>query len=351
MADEGRSGRPGTPGPPTIDWRVVEVVEETPDARTIVLTPADGGEPPAYRPGQFLTLKVASERPEGCARNYSLCSAPGDDHLAVTVKRTVGGYASNLLNDTVAVGDTITTLRPAGTFTPTTLDEDVVLIAGGSGITPILSIARAVLERGRGRVALLYANRDDRSVIFAARLRDLVAAYPQRLTVVHWLESVQGIPAAPAWRPLLTPYAGWRAFVCGPAPFMAMVRGALHDVGMPADRVAIEEFVSLTGDPFSGPVVAADATVGTVDVTLDGEFTTIEWPSSARLLDVMLAAGLAAPWSCREGRCSTCACYLTEGTVDLAHNEVLDAQDLRDGLILACQATPTSDRVAITFDA
>ncbi len=349
MPDPGPSG---PTRPPTIDWRVVEVVDETPDARTFVLAPADGGEPPAYRPGQFLTVKVSSDRPEGCARNYSLCSAPGlDDHLAVTVKRTVGGYASNLLNDTVAVGDTITTLRPAGAFTPTTLDEDLVLVAGGSGVTPILSIARSVLERGRGRVALLYANRDERSVIFAGALRDLVAANPERFTVHHWLESVQGVPSVPAWRPLLRAYAGRRAFLCGPGPFMAMVREALHEVGMPSDRVTIEEFVSLTGDPFSAPVAAEGASVGTVEVTLDGQLTTIEWPSSARLLDVMLAAGLAAPWSCREGRCSTCACYLTQGSVELAHNEVLDAQDLRDGMILACQATPTSDRVAITFDA
>lgn len=339
-------------GPPTLTLRVIEVIDETPDARTIVLSPDDQGELPAYKAGQFLTLKVSSDRTEGCARNYSLCSAPGlDDHLAVTIKRTAGGYASNLLNDTLAVGDTITTLRPAGTFTPLTLDEDLVLVAGGSGITPVMSILRSVLEQGSGRVALLYANRDEGSVIFAERLRTLANAHPDRFTVLHWLESVQGIPSPLTWRSLLKPYAGRQAFVCGPGPFMAMVTGTLREVGMAPDRITTEEFMSLTGDPFSLPDVDPGAEVGSVEVTLDGVVTTIEWPTNARLLDVMLAAGLEAPWSCREGKCSTCACYLTEGSVDLAHNEVLDAQDLREGLILACQATPTSSHAAISYDA
>lgn len=340
-----------TDGPPTLTLRVVDVIDETPDARTLVLEPADGGELPAYQPGQFLTFKVDSDRPEGCARSYSLCSAPGlDQHLAVTVKRTAGGYASNLLNDTLAVGDVVTTLQPAGTFTPHSLDEDLLLVAGGSGITPVLSILRTVLARGRGKVALLYANRDERSVIFAARLRELVDLHPERLHVVHWLESVQGVPSPGTWRPLLTPYAGRRAFVCGPAPFMAMVTSTLAEVGMPRERITTEEFVSLTGDPFSAPVAAVGALVGTVEVTLDGVVTILEWPSNAKLLDVMLAAGIKAPWSCREGCCSTCACYLSEGSVDLAKNEVLDAQDLRDGLILACQAVPTSSHVAVSYD-
>lgn len=335
----------------SLEFTVVDVIDETPDARTIVLRPTDEGELPAYKPGQFLTFKVTSDREGGCARSYSLCSAPGlDDHLAVTIKRTAGGYASNLLNDTLTVGDTVSTLRPAGTFTPLTLDEDLVLVAGGSGITPVLSILRSVLARGRGRVALLYANRDEASVIFAARLRELALAHPERFTVIHWLESVQGIPAPGPWRSLLKPYAGRRAFVCGPGPFMAMVTDTLREVGMAPDRITTEEFISLTGDPFSLPEVDPAAEVGSVEVTLDGVVTTIEWPSNARLLDVMLAAGLEAPWSCREGRCSTCACYLTEGSVELAHNEVLDAQDLREGLILACQATATSTHAAITFD-
>lgn len=428
---------------PFLSWRVVDIVDETPDARTFVLEPADGGELPAYRPGQFLTFAVPTDRPEqaqGVARSYSLCSRPGDAQAAVTVKRVPGGWASHLLHERVRVGDRLTSLRPAGTFVPSGVDEDVLLVAAGSGITPVLSILRAVLETGRGRVALLYANRDEESVIFAARLRELSAQFGGRLTVVHWLESVQGVPSAAAWSGLVEPYAGRPAFVCGPGAFMAMVTSVLSGLGVASERVRVEEFVSLSDDPFAalraltaggseagvvaglgaagagagsgagsggetgagsaagsgaagagagseaslgtGPEAASgaagagagseaagegaagegagsggetayggDAGVAEVEVTLDGEVTTLRWPGGALLLDVMLAAGLAAPWSCREGKCSTCACYVREGSVELVHNEVLDAADLRDGLILACQARPTSARVAVSYDA
>nr|MDT0525589.1 FAD-binding oxidoreductase [Streptomyces sp. DSM 41633] len=136
-----------------------------------------------YRAGQFLTLRIPSEQTGSVARCYSLCSSPATDkHLAVTVKRTATGYASNWLCDNVHSGDELECLPPAGLFTPADLDANLLLIAGGSGITPMVSIAKTVLARGRGRIMLLYANRDAESVIFAAQLRDLVAEHSYRLT-------------------------------------------------------------------------------------------------------------------------------------------------------------------------
>ncbi|GAB2868289.1 2Fe-2S iron-sulfur cluster-binding protein [Nocardioides pacificus] len=336
---------------PTV--RVVEVVRETADAHSLVLEPT-GDSSFDYRPGQFLTLRIPSERPGGAARCYSLSSAPGlDERLKVTVKRTRDGYASNWICDHVAEGHEIEVLRPSGTFVPTDLDEDLLLVAGGSGITPVLSILKSVLHSGTGRVHLVYGNRDEASVIFAAELRELAREYDERFSAVHWLESVQGIPTPAALATLLAGHESRRAFVCGPEAFMDLAERVLTGLGAPRDRIHTERFTSLEGDPFAEvevPVAAAGAATSEVEVTLDGATSTYAWPEQAKLLDVLLAAGVEAPYSCREGACSACACVLTEGEVDLEHNEVLDAADLADGLILACQARPRTERLRVSFD-
>lgn len=332
--------------------RVVEVVRETADAHTLVLEPA-GGERWDYRPGQFLTLRVPSERPGGAARCYSLCSSPvRDPRLKVTVKRTREGYASNWLCDHVQAGDELEVLPPAGTFVPADLDADFLLLAGGSGVTPVLSILKTALHAGSGHVTLVYANRDEASVIFRDELVALAAEHPERLTVVHWLESVQGLPSDAGLRALAAPYADREAFVCGPGPFMDLAARVLQDLGVPRERLHQEVFTSLEGDPFAEVAVPLDdgGERTEVVVELDGDVTSLGWPAGSRLLDVLLAAGVEAPYSCREGACSACACRLLEGTVELDHNEVLDATDLAEGLILSCQARATSPVVKVSFD-
>ncbi|MFJ8861454.1 2Fe-2S iron-sulfur cluster-binding protein [Streptomyces sp. NPDC102451] len=336
--------------------RVVKVIRETADAHSLVLEPAEEHRDRfAYAPGQFLTVRVPSERPGGAARCYSLSSAPGrDEHLKVTVKRTAGGYASNWICDHVTEGDNLEVLRPAGTFTPGSLDGDFLLLAAGSGITPVMSILTSALHAGTGKVTLLYANRDERSVIFRDELASLAREYGDRLTVLHWLESVQGRPTASGLRSLAGPCTGRPAFVCGPGPFMDLATAALTELGVPPDRITVERFTSLAGDPFAErePVPEPDAAgpVSTAEVELDGQHHTVDWPRGTPLLDVLLAAGLDAPYSCREGSCSACACVLVAGEAAMARNEVLDARDLADGLILACQARPVSDRLRITYD-
>ena len=150
-----------------------------------------------------------------------------DDFLTVTVKRTAGGYASNWLCDNARPGMHVHVLAPSGTFVPKTLDTDFLLLAAGSGITPMMAILKSALSEGNGKVALIYANSDEKSVIFAPALRDLAAKYPDRLTVVHWLETVQGLPSAVALGGLVGHYAGKEAFICGPAPFMVAAEEAL----------------------------------------------------------------------------------------------------------------------------
>src|SRR4051794_25056343 len=181
----------------SFELRVLDVVEVTAEARAISFdVPPGVADAFTYRPGQFLTLAVPSERTGVVARCYSISSSPAEDGpLTITVKRTASGYASNWLCDQVRAGDTLRVLPPSGIFTPGSLSADLLLFSAGSGITPVISIVRTALLRGTGRIVLFYANRDETSVIFAAQLTRLAAEHPERLLVVHWLESVQGLPS------------------------------------------------------------------------------------------------------------------------------------------------------------
>jgi 3-ketosteroid 9alpha-monooxygenase subunit B len=331
---------------------VAEVVRETDDACSLVLdVPPSLAAAFGYRPGQFITVRVPSEQTGSVARCYSLSSSPhAGDRPAITVKRTDGGYASNWIHDQVTAGSVLEVLPPAGTFVPSVLDADFLLLAAGSGITPVMSILKSALTAGRGRVVLVYANRDERSVIFGAALRDLVAASGGRLTVVHWLDSLLGVPSAAAIAALARPYAAHDTYICGPDPWVVLVREALGQLGVPARRVHVERFLSLADNPFEVDTAAAGGPEATLAVTLeDGATKRLPWPAGVRMLDVLIDAGLDAPYSCRQGICGACACQLTGGEVEMAHNEVLEPADLDEGYILACQAVPLTPEVSITY--
>ena len=353
-------------GTHVLELQLADVIDETADARSLVFTVPDGPDAPLipperlrHAPGQFLTLRVPSERTGSVARCYSLSSSPFEDRtLTVTVKRTAGGYASNWLCDNAHPGMRMHMLAPSGTFVPKSLDTDFVLLAAGSGITPMMAIVKAALSEGSGQVVLIYANRDEKSVIFAAALRELAAKHPDRFTAVHWIETVQGLPSTAALQTLVAPYAGREAFICGPGPFMVAAEQALLGAGAAPERVHIELFRSLDSDPFAAVVIADDdeddadpaKPPSKATVTLDGETQDIRWPRSAKLLDVLLDKGLDAPFSCREGHCGACAVLVKSGTVDMRVNDVLEQSDLDEGLILACQAHPVSDSVEVTYD-
>ena len=359
----------------SFDLTVLDVVEETEDARSISFAVPDGAEEHfAYKPGQFLTVAVPSDRTGVAARCYSLCSSPaGDDPLTITVKRTAEGYASNWIVENVRPGDTLRVLPPSGIFTPADLDADLLLFAGGSGITPVMSITRTALARGAGRVVLFYANRDERSVIFAAALAELAAEHPDRLLVVHWLETVQGLPTQAQLRAFAAQYSSYDAFVCGPAPFMKATVDALRELEFPRARRHQEKFVSLGGNPFGDlhDVEVAESEISAaerderdaeddalaqpqgpvkLEVELDGETHVFDdWRPGTKLLEHLESKGIKAPFSCREGECSACACRVLEGEVTMLRNEVLDDEDLAEGIRLGCQSVPVTDRVSITY--
>ncbi|WP_067838046.1 ferredoxin--NADP reductase [Nocardia lijiangensis] len=334
---------------------VVEVIKETDAAVSLVFEIPDALVPRfRYHPGQFLTLEVPSERTGSVARCYSLSSSPHlDDDAIVTVKRTADGYASNWLCDNASVGMRLRVLAPSGVFVPKSLDADLLLLAAGSGITPIMSIAKSALIAGSGTVLLIYANDDADSVIFGAELDEMAVEFPDRFTVVHWLVDERGLPTTTALRDLFTPYPRYDAFLCGPAPFLATCTAALRAIGMPDSHIHHEKFQSLTGDPFADielPGADAESGTATATVELDGRTLELPWPRTRTLLEVLLANGYDAPFSCRAGECSACACTIRAGEVRMLRNETLVDADLALGLTLACQSVPVSDRVHIDFD-
>jgi 3-ketosteroid 9alpha-monooxygenase subunit B len=331
---------------------VRDIVRETDDACSIAFDVPSGVEF-AYRPGQFLTLQLP--HPGGpVARCYSLCSSPHlDEPMRIAVKRVADGVGSNWLNDSIAVGDEIECLVPGGMFTPKNLDEDLLLFAGGSGITPVLSILKSALARGSGRVVLVYANQHENAVIFAAQLRSLAEQYPERLHVIHWLESVQGLPSRAQLKALAAPFTSYTSFVCGPSPFMESVSHSLRELGVPPARIHVEKFQSLAENPFEAvvltPADAGDGSTASLEVELDGETHNYEWPTQTKLLDFLLEQGLKAPFSCRQGACSACACIVSEGEVTMINNEILEQDDLDEGFVLACQSLPVSEVVKIRY--
>jgi 3-ketosteroid 9alpha-monooxygenase subunit B len=323
---------------------VTDRIEETPDACSLVLAvPPELAVEFAYRPGQFLTVRVPGQAGGTVSRCYSLSSSPHTDrHPTITVKRMPDGYASNWICDRVRAGGELEVLPPAGAFTPDSLDENLLLLAGGSGITPVMSIVKSVLAQGRGHLALLYANRDPGSVIFGTELDELETRQPDRLFVSHWLDNATGPPTADGLAAALPPYADRPAYVCGPEPFVAVACAALLRAGVPEDRIHIERFQSTVDIPETEPVA-------TVEVTLDGRTHRLSWPAGTRLLDLFLAAGLNAPFSCRQGTCAACACRILDGDVELVHNEVLEDEDFAEGYTLACQALPRSASITVTY--
>ena len=361
----------------SFELKVVDVVEETADAHSVSFAVPAGAEAQfAYKPGQFLTLAVPSDRTGVAARCYSLSSSPVDGGpLTITVKRTAEGYASNWICDHLREGDSVRVLPPSGIFTPASLDADLLLFAAGSGITPVMSITRTALREGTGRIVLFYANRDERSVIFAGELARLAVEHPDRLQVVHWLESVQGLPSQQQVAAFAVDHASFDAFVCGPTPFMKLVVAALKELGFPRERRHQEKFISLGGNPFGdlhdqetaqheiedaehdpddldAGDTPGDQPQGPVrlEVELDGEeYAFDDWAPGTKLLEHLESKGVKAPYSCREGECSACAVRLLEGEVKMLHNDVLDDDDIADGIRLGCQAVPVTDTVKVTY--
>ncbi len=331
--------------------RVAQVVDETADARSLVLDVPEALRAPfAYRAGQFLTFRVPVDG-RRLVRCYSLASAPeADGGWKVTVKRVAGGRVSNWMNDAVREGDLLEAMRPAGLFCLTGRDADLLLYAAGSGITPVISIAKAALAATQRRVRLLYANRDRGSIIFRAELDGLERRHPDRLQVVHRLDAVEGFADATAVERHAEGRLGADCYVCGPGPFMDLVERTLLGRGVGRERIFIERF-EYEHDGTPRDVAAAPVGPGAPRATirLDGAEREIELLSGETIVQAARRAGLEPPTSCEEGYCGCCMARLREGAGAMKANDVLTPAQLAEGWILTCQFVPSGARVRVEY--
>jgi 3-ketosteroid 9alpha-monooxygenase subunit B len=326
--------------------RVADVVAETADASSFVLdVPVDLRDAFAYRAGQYCTFR-AEIGGETVARSYSMSSAPETgEPLTVTVKRVPGGRMSKWMIDSVSPGDLLEVLHPAGLFVLRPAATPIVAFAGGSGITPIMSIVKSALATTDRSIRVVYANRSANDVIFADALAGLEAAAPDRLAVHHHLDSERGFLDAASCAQLVGDRPDADFYVCGPTPYMQIVEGALAARGVDRDRVFVERF-ALADDPPGTDAPAAERIV----VRLDRRKHTIEPRAGDTILEACRRAGLRPPSSCESGSCATCMAHLDEGTVRMRANSVLTPEEVEEGWILTCQSLPISREVAVSYD-
>jgi 3-ketosteroid 9alpha-monooxygenase subunit B len=324
---------------------VTRIIKETADTRTFVLEPHV--KPFAYRAGQFCTFRVTVDGEE-LYRSYSMSSAPEtDSELMTTVKRVAGGKVSNWMVDNVVEGDELTMTRAAGTFVLSPTSAPLLAFAGGSGVTPILSLAKSALATTDRAVRILCADRDRASVIFEAVINELVERYPGRVAVDRHIDAEHGLLNPDAVTKFVGGDTDAECYVCGPEGFMAVVRSALPD----GARVLVEDFDA------SPPVKAAatevadpGAAAGTVTIHLERKKVSVPQVAGETLLETARRAGLSPPFSCEAGNCGTCMARLTEGTATMRNNDVLEEDELADGYILTCQAVPDTASVTVFYE-
>jgi ferredoxin-NADP reductase len=329
---------------------VAEVVDETADTRSFVLeVPSDLRDTFAYAAGQFCTFR-ASIDDELVVRCYSMSSSPETgDPLTTTVKRVPGGRMSNWMNDTLAPGHTIDVLRPSGLFVLHDNDTPLIAFAGGSGITPVISIIKSALAATDRRIMLVYANRSADSVIFAETLERLCSAAKGRLSIHHHLDSDRGFLDPRQCAALAGDDIKADFYLCGPGAYMETVEAGLSTRGVPPERVLIERFVLPELEPAPGN--ASTTWTESLVIRLEHQETTLRYEAGDTILDATRRGGLNAPFSCEQGNCATCMAHLDEGTVTMRVNNALSPDEVDEGWVLTCQALPTSANVVVDYDA
>ena len=353
---------------------VVALTPETPDAVTIHLEDPAGQTLPS-QPGQFLTLLVPCG-PGGKKerRAYSLSSTPHEaPRLSVTVKRVTGGLVSNYLLDNVRVGQQLEVMAPLGNFGLVPHPQaarSLVLVGAGSGITPLMSILKAVLRtEASSRVLLVYGNRNEESVIFQTQLKELEASSNGRLVVEH----VYSQPLHPGGAHQHTgrlnrttllrileqrhdaPATQASYYLCGPEGMMAEARAALDLLDVPANQIFRESFVAaaetaetaqLHGDVSAAPV-AAPAGTRRVTIRYEGSEYLLDVPEKETILETALAQDIDLPYSCQAGLCTACRGKCLSGKVHLDEREGLSDSEMKQGYILTCVGHPLTDDVVI----
>ncbi|GAB3636424.1 phenylacetate-CoA oxygenase/reductase subunit PaaK [Hymenobacter arcticus] len=348
---------------------IKSVTRETPDCVSLSFeVPAELREAFSYQPGQYLTLR-REHQGEELRRSYSLCSSPLDNEWRVAIKKVPDGRFSTLaVDDGLRPGDTLDVMPPQGRFTASlhpTQAKSYALFAAGSGITPILSIAKTILlTEPASRVYLVYGNRGRNSIIFKEQIEGLKNKFVQRLSVFHVLSREQGdsdlffgrldYPKTVQLLQTALPAARLdECFICGPEEMIHGVKQALTEAGVAPEAIHFELFASAGGPtkPKTVRPVGDDDQKSQVTLRLDGRGYRLDMSYYGdTVLDAALAAGIDAPYSCKNGMCSTCRARVTGGTAAMDVNYSLSETEVAKGYVLTCQARPTTAEVTIDFD-
>lgn len=366
-SDKGAKKEEAHAGPRYFDLTVKEVIQETHDTISVVFEqPADN--PVRYKSGQFLTL-IASVNGKEVRRAYSLCSSPFvDSHLAVTVKRVDGGLLSNWLATNLKAGEKVRVMEPMGQFT-TEYARDrkrhLVMFAGGSGITPMMSILKSILsQEPESIVSLIYCNRDVDSIIFRDALDEMQTNDEGRLHVIHILDNApmnwQGYSGllnhemltrlferVPDWGIANTTY-----LMCGPEGMMKNVESLLEMRHIPKEKIFKESFVQgiIDKDQKKEEVVVAGAEelkTRVVTIRYDGQEYKVSVPPDKGILESALDQGIDLPYSCQSGLCTACRGKALSGKVKLDEEEGLSQSERQEGYVLTCVGHPLTDDVVI----
>jgi ring-1,2-phenylacetyl-CoA epoxidase subunit PaaE len=322
-----------------------------------------------FKAGQHLTLRALIDG-EDTRRNYSVCAAPHENELRIAVKHVPNGRFSRWANTELLEGQWLDVLPPMGRFV---LPEDdcggalYVAIAGGSGITPVLSILKSTLERDdSARFALFYGNYDSSSILFLEELAGLKNRYLHRLEIYHFLENeaeevelFNGRLSREKCDEILSTLVDVSEvdsfFICGPGPMMDAAEAALANRAVAPEKINIERFTTgeISAERLAQDYKLQQSAVGTeLTITLDGRRSRVMFDADMpSILDVVRAAGLAAPYACKSGVCTTCRAKVLSGDVAMKMNFGLTGQEVAQGYVLTCQAVPTTANVSLTYDA
>ena len=337
--------------------KVDAIIDETPSARSFVFFPHENYEDKfIYQAGQFLTFRIPWKT-TFIERSYSLSSSPYFGRgLKVTVKRVKDGIGSNWFNDTLAPGDVIEASQPSGRFICRDTCSPLRFFAGGSGITPVISIIRETLMCTQQNISMLFANTNPDSVIFFDELQEFRARFPDRFECVYHYDSDHGYVDEETLKDFARGTNNQLHYICGPGPFMELVESVLERLGVDDRRVRVERFIS----PDDPSELVTDASTATSDTSmaiattfharLDGEEHEVECAANQTLLEAMLEKDLAPLHQCKDGHCGSCMVICNSGSVRMSKTTALSKRDKEKGYVLLCQARPLTCDVSVDCD-
>jgi ring-1,2-phenylacetyl-CoA epoxidase subunit PaaE len=344
---------------------VIDITRETADCVSVSFDiPQQLANDFKYIQGQYITFKLHIDGQE-IRRSYSVCSSPiTDADLRVAIKKVKNGKGSTYINDRLKVGDMLEVMTPMGNFY-TAMDasnhKEYVLFAGGSGITPMLSIIKTVLHaEPNSRIQLFYGNENEAAIIFKNQLQALEQEHSSRLKVHHILNSAadypeiyKGMMTVEKLSTLIQQFVKIdnrsEVFICGPVPMMQNVEQTLQQLNVPKSQIHIEYF-SAPVESAAAPTVGTATKKATLTIILDGDEVVTEMMPDESVLDAALRINLDAPYACQGGSCCTCRALLTEGKVDMKVNYALLDAEVKQGFILTCQSYALTESITVDYD-